>query len=135
MADDLTPQQRSLCMAAVKGKDTTPELLVRRLIHRLGYRYVLHSQKLPGKPDLVFPSRQKVIFIHGCFWHMHTCTHGRKAPASNAEYWKCKRTGNRTRDRRNTAALKAEGWDVLVVWECWTRDLASLSARVASFLK
>ena len=134
MADVLTPAQRSLCMAAVKGRDTTPELAARRLIHRLGYRYVLHLEKLPGKPDLVFPSRRKVIFVHGCFWHMHRCKHGRKAPVSNVRYWERKRTGNRARDRRNTAALKAAGWDVLVVWECWTRNLGSLSARIVGFL-
>jgi DNA mismatch endonuclease (patch repair protein) len=134
MADVLTPQQRSGNMSAIRGKNTKPEIAVRRLTHGLGYRYVLHGRKLPGKPDLVFPSRRKVIFVHGCFWHMHSCKWGRVAPATNADFWNEKRTGNVRRDERNTQALLDYGWKVLIVWECETRDPEMLKRRVLKFL-
>src|SRR5579872_1111623 len=100
-----TVEQRSGNMAAIKGKNTKPEMMVRRLLHRMGYRYVLHSKKLPGRPDLVFPSRRQVIFVHGCFWHMHDCRYGNVVPATNREFWQTKRTGNVARDQLNTGAL------------------------------
>ena len=134
MADVLTPKQRSGNMAAIRGKDTKPEFVVRRLTHSLGYRYVLHERKLPGKPDLVFPSRRKVIFVHGCFWHMHSCRFGSVVPATNAVFWSEKRAGNVKRDERNIQALLDLGWKVLVIWECETSDLETLRAQVLEFL-
>jgi len=125
MADVLTPAQRAYNMSRIRGKDTSPEMFVRRLVHRLGFRYRLHSSKLPGKPDLVFVSRRKVIFVHGCYWHMHDCAYGRVKPKTNAEFWQKKRDANTGRDRRNIAALAAEGWRVLIVWECSTRGAAA----------
>jgi DNA mismatch endonuclease (patch repair protein) len=134
MADVLTPKQRSGNMAAIRGKDTKPEIVVRRLTHGLGYRYVLHGRRLPGKPDLVFPARRKVIFVHGCFWHMHSCKFGKVMPATNAEFWSAKRTGNVRRDERNIQSLLERGWKVLVIWECETRDSEDLKAQILTFL-
>ncbi len=113
-----------------------PELAVRRLLHGLGYRFRLHRHDLPGKPDLVFGPRRKVIFVHGCFWHSHddpACLDGR-APRSNQAYWLPKLARNKQRDVANMLALSAAGWNSLVIWECETRDLKKLSARVAEFL-
>ena len=132
--DNLTPAQRSHCMASVRGKNTTPEMVVRRLVYSLGHRYRLHLRSLPGNPDLVFSSKRKVIFVHGCFWHMHNCPKGRVAPLNNAGYWTAKRHANVRRDRNNIRRLKAEGWKVLVVWECWTRDQALYQKRLGQFL-
>jgi DNA mismatch endonuclease (patch repair protein) len=134
MADVLTPKQRSANMAAIRGKNTKPEMVVRRLTHRLGYRYLLHERKLPGHPDLVFPSRQKAIFVHGCFWHLHDCRYGRVVPATNAVFWDNKRKGNALRDARNMESLQLLGWKVLVLWECETKDLSALAARIRRFL-
>ena len=135
MADVHTPRQRSANMSAIRNKDTKPEIIVRRLTHGFGYRYVLHSRKLPGHPDLVFPARRKAIFVHGCFWHMHDCRYGRVAPATNTAFWSAKRSGNVERDARNMQSLKELGWDVLVVWECETRDLKALGKRIDRFLR
>jgi DNA mismatch endonuclease (patch repair protein) len=134
MADVLTPKQRSSNMAAIRGKDTRPEIVVRRITHALGYRYVLHGRKLPGKPDLVFPSRRRVIFVHGCFWHMHSCRFGSVVPATHAEFWSEKRAGNVRRDERNIQALLDQGWKVLVLWECETRKPESLKSQILEFL-
>jgi DNA mismatch endonuclease (patch repair protein) len=122
-------------MRAVSGKNTAPEMCVRRLAHSMGYRYALHVKRLPGKPDLVFVSRRKIIFVHGCFWHKHNCRHGRVSPATNSGYWSAKREGNARRDREHVKALRSDGWRVLVLWECWTRDLGSLTKRLESFLR
>ena len=121
MVDVHTKSQRSYNMSRIKGKDTKPELIIRSLIHRLGYRFRLHRKDLPGKPDIVLPRHKKIIFVHGCFWHMHNCKNGRVKPATRAKFWQDKRTGNKERDRRNIRALKKLGWDVLVVWECQVR--------------
>lgn len=129
-----TPEQRSANMAAIRGRDTKPEMKVRRLLHRLGYRYVLHQRKLPGRPDLVFPSRRKVVFVHGCYWHMHDCRFGSVVPSTRTEFWQAKRSGNVKRDRANQEALRTLGYRVCVVWECETRDLANLEKRLVSFL-
>lgn len=134
MADVLTVEQRSACMAAVRSWDTKPEMAVRRLTHRLGYRYALHKKTLPGSPDLVFPARRKVVFVHGCFWHMHGCRAGAKIPATNTDYWQTKRERNAQRDRASVEALASQGWQVLVVWECETKDPSSLADRLTSFL-
>ena len=121
MTDVHTPAQRSFNMSRIRAKDTRPELVVRSLVHQMGYRFRLHRKDLPGKPDLVLPGHRKVIFVHGCFWHMHRCRYGRVTPKTNAEFWQQKRMGNVERDRRNVRELRRAGWSVLVVWECWTK--------------
>lgn len=122
-------------MRAVKDRDTVPELMVRRMVHNMGYRYRLHRKDLPGKPDLVFTSRSKVIFVHGCFWHGHDCKRGARMPKSNIDYWKPKLERNVERDKQHIKALTNDGWDVLIVWECETKDLATLEQRLVSFLE
>lgn len=121
-------------MRAVKSKDTTPELRVRRLLHGMGYRYRLHRRDLPGHPDLVFAGRRKVIFIHGCFWHGHDCRRGARVPKTNAHYWTAKIGRNRDRDARALNALAEQGWRVLVLWECELKDEAILRASLRAFL-
>lgn len=114
-----------------------PELLVRRLVHGLGYRYRLHAKDLPGKPDLVFRSKRKIIFVHGCFWHAHDregCLDGRR-PKSNVSYWNPKLTRNKERDAEHVASLKAEGWKVLIIWECETELEGLLKRRLRQFLR
>jgi len=135
--DPLTPRQRSEQMRKVRGKDTTPELVVRSLVHRMGYRFRLHRKDLPGSPDLVLPRRDKVIFVHGCFWHRHRCRRGRSMPASRVDYWTRKFERNVARDRRNRRKLRRMGYDVLVVWECQTTPTrrAWLIARLRAFLE
>lgn len=134
MADVLTPAQRSFNMSRIRGKDTAPELAVRRLVHGMGFRYRLHGAALPGKPDLVFAGRRKVIFVHGCYWHMHDCPYGRVAPKTNAAFWQTKRLSNVARDVRNLQDLKGQGWSVLVVWECQARDPGKLANVLRWFL-
>lgn len=123
-------------MRAVKSKDTAPEMIVRRLVHGLGYRYRLHRKELPGKPDLVFPGRQKVIFVNGCFWHGHDCKRGDRHPKENAVYWRAKVARNMERDRASVTALRDDGWDVLTVWECQTKagDREVLARTLRTFL-
>ncbi len=133
MADWLTPEQRRHVMQSIRSRDTGPELAVRRILHRLGFRYRLHKKGLPGRPDLVFGPRRKVIFVHGCFWHAHDCRYGR-APQSRQEYWIPKLKRNRERDLENKTALEALGWNVLTVWECEIRDTAALVIRLTAFL-
>jgi DNA mismatch endonuclease, patch repair protein len=130
-----TPEQRSRIMRAVKGGDTAPEMTVRRLAHRLGYRFRLHRKDLPGKPDLVFPRLHKVLFVNGCFWHGHDCARGARAPKANAEYWSAKISRNRLRDAANVAALKAKGWRAEVVWECELKELERVERRLSGFLR
>ena len=127
-------EHRSAVMRAVKGKNTTPELLVRRLAHSLGYRFRLHRRDLPGKPDLVFPARRKAIFVHGCFWHGHDCARGARVPKQNRDYWVAKIERNHRRDEANLRALEAQGWQVMTLWECELKDEASLRARIVDFL-
>jgi DNA mismatch endonuclease (patch repair protein) len=122
-------------MSRVRGRDTKPELLVRRLLHAHGLRYRLHKAGLPGKPDLVFAGARAVVFVHGCFWHMHRCRLGKPVPATNKEFWAEKRRGNALRDRRNRAALKKAGWQVFEVWECETRDAARLEAKINALVR
>jgi DNA mismatch endonuclease (patch repair protein) len=136
MADSLSKSERSERMARVRSRDTKPELLVRRLVHRMGFRYRLHDRKLPGAPDMVFKSRRKVIFIHGCFWHRHsdpTCKLARM-PKSQLDFWRPKLEGNRVRDLRNQSELEAIGWRHLVVWECELRHIEQLENKVLAFL-
>ena len=125
---------RSRTMRQVKDRDTTPEMMVRREIHRLGYRYRLHRKDLPGKPDLVFPGRRKVIFVHGCFWHGHDCARGARVPKTNREYWTAKIARNVERDCVNRERLHALGWKSMVVWECELKDKASFIREVRAFL-
>lgn len=133
--DDLTKQQRSYCMSRIRSKDTTPEVLVRRLIHRLGFRFRLHVRQLPGCPDLVFASKRKVIFVHGCFWHKHRCRYGRVRPKTNPKYWEKKRAGNVVRHRKAVKMLRDLGWDVLVIWECQTRKPEKIIDKIIDFLE
>ena len=132
--DTLTPRERSARMALVRGKDTKPELLVRRLVHGLGYRYRLHRRDLPGTPDLVFPGRGKVIMVHGCFWHRHEGCALARLPKSRGDFWLPKLTTNAERDASNTRALRRLGWGVMTIWECQLRDTAALASRIRRFL-
>ena len=134
MPETFTKVERSRIMAAVRSRDTTPELIVRRLVHHLGYRFRLHRRDLPGTPDIVMPALRKIINVHGCFWHMHTCQQRRKPPVINALYWKLKRLRNVQRDRKNLALLRSRGWHVLTVWECQTKNASRLSDLLIDFL-
>jgi DNA mismatch endonuclease (patch repair protein) len=134
MADVHTREQRSRNMAAIRSKDTKPELIVRSLLHRMGHRFRLHRADLPGKPDVVFVRKKKVIFIHGCYWHMHRCRYGRVVPATNTSFWQTKRLSNVKRDQKNRRLLAKAGWDALTIWECWTKDEAGIRQRVGAFL-
>src|SRR5690606_35867793 len=127
--DNVTKEKRSANMRAIRSKHTSPELKVRKLVHSLGYRFRLHRSDLPGKPDLVFPARRKVIFVHGCFWHQHpkrACLDSR-LPKSNLDYWAPKLKRNVKRDKTNLVALRRMGWDAIIIWECETNDLDSLA--------
>ena len=121
-------------MQAVRSKDTGPEMVVRRIAHGMGFRYRLHRADLPGKPDLVFPARRKVVFVHGCFWHGHDCERGARQPKANADYWRTKIQRNRQRDRNSTEELKAKGWKALTLWECELRDTGAVRQRIYKFL-
>ena len=129
-----TPEQRSRNMAAIRYKNTKPEIVVRRLLREMGLRYRLHRKDLPGKPDIAMPGRKTAIFVHGCFFHMHKCRYGRVVPATNAKFWQTKRSRNAARDKRNTRQLRKLGWNVLTVWECETRDAERAQARLRSLI-
>ena len=133
--DKLTRKQRSRRMSLVRHKDTKPEMTVRRLVHALGYRYRLHVNTLPGCPDLVFPFRRAVIFVHGCFWHQHRCPRGDRMPKSRQEYWRPKLRGNKARDKKHLRSLRGHGWRVCIIWECQTANPANLIAKIKSFLR
>jgi DNA mismatch endonuclease (patch repair protein) len=126
---------RSENMRRIRSKGMRPELAVRSFAHNMGYRFRLHRKDLPGKPDLVFVSRRKVIFVHGCFWHSHQGCKAAHMPKSNLTYWKPKLERNRARDTRNIEALAAAGWKPLIIWECETKDEKNLGKRIATFLK
>lgn len=126
--------ERSAVMRAVKGRDTKPEMQVRRAAHALGYRFRLHRKDLPGSPDLVFPSRKKVIFVHGCFWHGHDCARGARMPKANADYWRAKIARNMARDAGALEALTIRGWRSLVIWECELRDVGAIDRALRTFL-
>jgi DNA mismatch endonuclease (patch repair protein) len=121
-------------MRAIRSKNTAPEMAVRSLIHRLGYRFRLHRKGLPGRPDLVFVSRRKVIFVHGCFWHCHACKPA-LVPKTNRRFWTTKLQKNKLRDEKNLESLAAEGWEALVIWQCELRHANVVSAKVEKFLK
>lgn len=132
--DTLSPSQRSEIMARVRSKNSKPELLVRRLVFALGYRYRLHAKDLPGNPDIVFRTSQKAIFVHGCFWHRHTNCNLARLPKSRLGFWVPKLEGNRTRDKRNSRALSRKGWKVLTIWECQVKRRERLLSRITRFL-
>ena len=134
MADIYSQEKRSEIMARVPIAGTKPELLVRRIAHRLGYRFRLHRDSLPGRPDLVFPRHRKVIFVHGCFWHGHRGCRKAIRPKTNTVFWDRKLSRNMERDLENAAALREKGWTAFVVWECETRDREQLAARIERFL-
>jgi DNA mismatch endonuclease (patch repair protein) len=134
MPDVLTPSQRSHNMRSIRSRDTRPELVVRRIVFGLGYRYRLHKKDLPGKPDLVLVRHGKIINVNGCFFHVHSCKNGQSVADNNAEFWAAKRLGNVKRDKRNLRKLKRAGWRVLVVWECETKKPETLRPRIAKFL-
>ena len=126
---------RSAIMRSVKSADTKPEMAVRRLVHRLGFRFRLHRKTLPGTPDLVFPRLRKIVFVHGCFWHGHSCARGNRVPKNNRDYWVRKIERNRERDLLNQALLDAQGWGVYIVWECETGAQDALKMRLLDFLR
>jgi len=134
MPDTLSPSERSERMSRVRSKDTKPELKVRRFIHRLGFRYRLHARDLPGSPDIVFGKKKKTIFIHGCFWHRHSGCVLARLPKSRLEFWIPKLEGNRKRDLRNQSKLRAQGWSVMIIWECQTKNIETLSGRIKKFI-
>ena len=133
--DTVTRERRSEIMSRVRGRGTRPEMAVRRLVHGLGYRYRLHGKRLPGRPDLVFAARRKVIFVHGCFWHRHPGCCLARTPKSRVDFWRAKLDGNRKRDLLAQRELGELGWLSLVVWECELNDLDSVAARVTGFLE
>jgi len=135
MTDVHTAEQRSRNMAAIRGKNTKPEIRVRSVLHALGYRFRLHRKDLPGKPDIVLSGIHTVIFVHGCFWHSHDCRYGRVIPATRSEFWREKRGRTVERDLRKARALDELGWRVLTVWECETRDIDGLSQVLQERLK
>ncbi|BCN38415.1 very short patch repair endonuclease [Alicycliphilus denitrificans] len=135
LMDIVSPEKRSRMMAGIKGKNTKPELVVRKLVHGMGLRYRLHRKDLPGSPDLVFSRLKKVIFVHGCFWHRHPGCRFAYTPKSNTPFWLEKLEGNMRRDTLTLAALDALGWQVLIVWECEVSDLSALTRKVRLFLE
>lgn len=134
MSDKLSKEQRSRNMSKIRGKDTKPELLVRSMLHRMGYRFRVQGRRLPGRPDIVFSARKKVIQIHGCFWHRHDCPNGRSMPSTRKDFWAEKFRGNVERDARNLEKLDALGWSCLTLWECEIKDDAEIRRRLRKFL-
>ena len=132
--DRLTSEQRSWNMSRIKGKNTRPEILLRSLLHRLGFRFSLRRQELPGRPDIVLPRHGVVIFVHGCFWHRHEHCKNSVLPKTRQDFWMAKLTGNVNRDKRNVFALEQLGWKVLTVWECEVEDEPTLARKLLSSL-
>jgi DNA mismatch endonuclease, patch repair protein len=129
------PEERSRIMRAVKGSNTAPELTVRRVAHGMGYRFRLHRRDIPGKPDMVFPARRKIIFVHGCFWHGHDCARGNRIPKLHRDYWVTKITRNRERDQLAIEALAALGWNVAIFWECEIKKKDNVFSHLRRFLE
>ena len=132
--DHLTVEQRSQLMSRVRHENTAAESRVQQRLEAMGYRFSTHSKSLPGTPDIVLPERRKVIFVHGCFWHGHECKAGSPRPKSNQEYWAAKLADNRRRDAQKEAALRDAGWDILVIWDCETKEMSVLEGRLLAFL-
>ena len=135
MTDIFDPEKRSEIMSRIRGRDTKPELIVRRIAHGLGFRFRLHRKDLPGRPDIVFPRHQAVIVVHGCFWHRHPGCKRASSPKTRVRYWQNKFEDNVVRDKRNETALRDLGWKVMVIWECETKDHEAVAARIESFLR
>lgn len=137
MTDTLSPQARAERMSRVRGRDTKPEMQVRRMLHAMGYRYRLHAKELPGRPDIVFRNRRKTIFVHGCFWHRHPDSACRLArlPKSRLDFWLPKLEGNRVRDIANVEKLLGQGWQVLIVWECELDNKEQLGNKLRRFIE
>ena len=135
MSDIFEPAKRSEIMSRIHGRDTKPELVVRRIAHRLGFRFRLHRQDLPGRPDIVFPRYRAIIMVHGCFWHRHPGCKYAYTPKTRVQFWRKKFEGNVARDRRNELALSERGWRTMVIWECQTKDHQDVVARIESFLR
>jgi DNA mismatch endonuclease (patch repair protein) len=133
--DSFPSEKRSWIMRQVRGADTTPERKVRSILHKLGYRFRLHREDIRGKPDIVFSKRRKVIFVHGCFWHGHSCKRGNRIPKSNTEYWTKKIASNKRRDRSVRRDLKIEGWKALTIWECELKNANRLARKLVKFLE
>ena len=133
--DTASPEKRSWIMRQVKGRDTSPEKIVRSLLHRMGYRFRLQRDDLPGKPDIVLPRFKTVVFVNGCFWHRHSGCKRATTPATNVDYWQTKFERNVTRDARNQAELEKMGWRVVIVWECELKDKTTLEKRLDDYLK
>ncbi len=131
--DPLTSPERSERMSRIRNADTKPEMTVRRMVHGMGYRYRLHAPDLPGHPDLVFRPRNKLIFVHGCFWHQHGCRQYRQ-PRTNRSFWEAKLTRNKERDAKTQRALRQLGWHFMVIWECQLKNEAALRSRIRRFL-
>ena len=132
--DRLSPERRSENMRRIRCKDTSPEMTVRRLVHGMGYRYRLHVETLPGRPDLVFPRLRRIIQVHGCFWHQHKGCPQSHIPKSRVGYWRPKLTKNKRRDREHEAKLRLTGWDVLTIWECEMKGPILVAKRISTFL-
>ena len=135
MTDIFDPEKRSEIMSRIRGRDTRPEMIVRRIAHGLGFRFRLHRKDLPGRPDIVFPRHQAVIVVHGCFWHRHPGCKRASSPKTREGYWQNKFEDNVVRDKRNETALRDLGWKVMVIWECETKDHEAVAARIESFLR
>jgi DNA mismatch endonuclease (patch repair protein) len=135
VVDVVSPETRSRIMAQVKSKGTKPEMKVRRLLHGMGYRYRLHRADLPGRPDLVFPSKRKVVFVNGCFWHHHAGCGRASVPSANRDFWLRKFRDNKARDAKNAALLETAEWKTVTVWECQLEDLHAVSSRLVAFLE
>ena len=135
MTDIFDPEKRSQIMSRIRGRDTRPEMIVRRIAHGLGFRFRLHRKDLPGRPDIVFPRHQAVIVVHGCFWHRHPGCKRASSPKTRVRYWQNKFEDNVVRDKRNETGLRDLGWKVMVIWECETKDHEAVAARIESFLR
>jgi len=132
--DTVSPEKRSRMMAGIRGKNTKPEMVVRKIVHAMGFRYRLHRKDVPGSPDLLFPRLRRAIFVHGCFWHQHAGCKFAYMPKSNTQFWLAKLEGNSRRDARALTTLATLGWEVLIVWECEISDQAALTQKLNSFL-
>ena len=135
MMDIVDPRKRSEMMSRIKGRDTVPEVVVRRVAHRLGFRFRLYRKDLPGRPDLVFPRYRAVVFVHGCFWHRHEGCRYAYTPRTRVRFWMGKFSENMARDRRTAQALLTLGWRILIIWECETRDEVVVGERLQDYLR